>query len=281
MPDLFEHLVGQERREGGCPLGPTTRTETPLLTTCRHKKLVTTVRASDAGKARLKPAANGWTDFGSSVCNTDFSLICMESGPGPALKDFRKVGRLAFVTSVFGTGNLQWWLGTSGVGLERVDSTCKRLATEAFLPQPDTFRAWISGESTNAVDRFVNDGPWVRLDGILVAASLADLTDGTLNAPLNVNEFGVYRGNALVWTGTEFLGLGTPDDCDDWTSTAGWSATVGLMNRPDETWTNRITLADCDSGGAFIYCLADNPDLLLFFDGFETGDASKWTSVAP
>ncbi len=57
MSDLFEYFVGQESREGGCPLGPTTRAETPLLTTRRHKKLVTAVRASDTGKARLKSAA--------------------------------------------------------------------------------------------------------------------------------------------------------------------------------------------------------------------------------
>ena len=57
MPNLFEHLIGQEGRKGGRPLGPTTRAETPLLTTCRHKKLVATVRAPDTGKARLKSAA--------------------------------------------------------------------------------------------------------------------------------------------------------------------------------------------------------------------------------
>lgn len=57
MPDLFEHFVGQESREGGCPLGPTTRAETSFLTARRYQELVTAVRTSDTCKARLKSAA--------------------------------------------------------------------------------------------------------------------------------------------------------------------------------------------------------------------------------
>ena len=57
VPDLFEHLVGQESREGRSTLCPTTRAEASLLAACRHEVLIATVRASDASKARLKSAA--------------------------------------------------------------------------------------------------------------------------------------------------------------------------------------------------------------------------------
>ena len=57
MPDLFEHLIGQEGRKGCRPLGPTTRTKASFQTARRYQKLVPTVRAPDTGKARLKSAA--------------------------------------------------------------------------------------------------------------------------------------------------------------------------------------------------------------------------------
>jgi hypothetical protein len=57
VADLLEHVVGQEGREGGCPLGPTTRAESPLLPTRRYQKLIAAVRASDTSEARLKSAA--------------------------------------------------------------------------------------------------------------------------------------------------------------------------------------------------------------------------------
>ena len=46
-----------ERREGSSTFRAAGRTESPLLATCRHEKLVTAVQTFDAGKTRFESPA--------------------------------------------------------------------------------------------------------------------------------------------------------------------------------------------------------------------------------
>ncbi len=57
MTDRFENFIDKESREGSRTLGAAGRAESPLLATCRHKKLVAAFRTSDTGKTCLKSAA--------------------------------------------------------------------------------------------------------------------------------------------------------------------------------------------------------------------------------
>jgi len=172
-------------------------------------------------------------------------LICMETSAGPALPPFAVPGRVAFVTSVGGTGDLGSW--------------------------PDA--------ATAAIDRFVNDGRWVRLDGVAVAESKADLTDGVLFAPINVTEVGDYLGNWIVWTGTNTSRFATGFDCTGWT--VGNSFTRGTTGPANDlrlwTWMSQT---DCNVGGVRLYCFSDT-SLFIFTDGFESGNTSAWTAQQP
>ncbi len=101
---------------------------------------------------------------------------------------------LVFVTSVAYSG--------SGLGsLANADSICNTLASDAGLP--GSYAAWLSTRTpaVNAKDRIGNH-EWVRVDGAAVADSLADLTDGTIQNPINIDENGVATGATNVWTAT-------------------------------------------------------------------------------
>ena len=52
------------------------------------------------------------------------------------------------------------------------------------------YRAIISNDESNAIDRVGITGPVYNLQGALVASSEADFFDGQLNVPLNIDELG-------------------------------------------------------------------------------------------
>ncbi len=231
------------------------------------------------------PAATtvGWTNAGSLPCAGPARLICMETVAGPALPDFEQAGRRAFVTSVTGPGDLASWPeadpGTSGV--EAGDSICRNLALLAGLEEATTFKAWLSDTLAAAPDRFLHDGRWVRPDGVIPAAGLADLTDGQLFTSINVTEQGEYLGPWSMWTGTEDSGLPRPERCDDWTNgTAGVSGASGRANLAFGGWSWAFTNPTCDLDLLRLYCLSD-ADTTIFADGFESGDTSAWSTTVP
>ena len=86
--------------------------------------------------------------------------------------------------------------------------------------------AWLSDNTADAVDRIFDSGgrPYQTIDGTIIANNLADLTDGTLDAPINIDQGGNPVTNELeVWSATgadgKYSGQGT---CVNWaTSTPG------------------------------------------------------------
>lgn len=218
-----------------------------------------------------------WTHSGGVSCSYSFaSLLCMERVPGPALPDFGQNGLLAFVTSAAGNGNLASWpeADTGSSGIEAGDSICRNLAASAGLPHATSFKAFLSDTSTNAIDRFDNNGPWVRPDGVLVAADKADLTDDDLFTAITVDESGNYLPSSdffYVWTGTNPDGTGAVGHCSNWTiGTNSAQGRFGRSTAANSFWmggnpSNPPT--DCDENYA-LYCLSDlAPD--LFSDRFE------------
>ena len=158
-----------------------------------------------------------------------------------------------FVTSVEYKGNFP-----GGPGLEGADASCTETATNAGLT--GTWTAWLSDDTTNAVDR-IPDGEYRLFDGTLVANDKTDLTDGELANPIIVREDGTsIPGGALeVWTGTGAdgtnSGLGT---CNNWTdNTNGMTAQSGFANAADATWTDRgVAEENCDVFNK-LYCFAN------------------------
>ncbi len=173
----------------------------------------------------LLSGSHAWTDRVRSTCNERGHLICFELSEGVPLPLFRSAGKRVFVTSVSGRGDLSGWPDSDGKsGIAAGDAICRNRAKEGGLANPQRFKAWLSDGTTDAIDRLVSDGPWVRRDGVLVARSRSDLASGVFSS-ISVDEYGAYftdlpeyySGDA--WTGTDGSGRGgRVRHCNNWTS---------------------------------------------------------------
>ena len=74
-------------------------------------------------------------------------------------------------------------------GLSGGDNLCNVEAVIAGLPP--TYKAWLSDGTTSAAARLTHATvPYKRIDGVTIADDWADLTDGTLDAPLDRDVYG-------------------------------------------------------------------------------------------
>ena len=155
-------------------------------------------------------------------------------------------GKLVFLSSATTNGAFG---GTSGG-----DSFCQDLADAAFLP--GTFKAWVSGDSygSSPASGFVHSYsvPYVRLDGAVVADDWNDLTDGSIDVTITLDEW----GDPASWFAYSFTqtdgsnGLfGSPSSdcygqnchCDNWTnssSSAPNGSAVGDTSQINDDWTD-------------------------------------------
>ncbi len=136
-----------------------------------------------------------------------------------------------FVTSSTYTGNLG--------GLAGADEKCQQRAVAAGFP--GTFRAWLSDSTTSASARLTHSTvPYKRVDGVQVADDWADLTDGSLDAAIVVDENGVdiQTNDSQVWTATNTNGSPSTYFCSNWTTESAipWGD-VGHAHASDLTWT--------------------------------------------
>lgn len=169
--------------------------------------------------------SKAWTAAPYSLpCSGPFPLYCFETS-----FDARAVpaatGRLAFVSKgVFAPG--------AGRTRGDADKMCQSEAAGAGLPPPFTaYLALLAVAGESPMARFptaAGSAPWVRPDGVLVAAHAADLagtgpTSTRLLAPIDVAADGTYVPGGFTWTGA-VGGAGLPGDvtstCNDWSSTA-------------------------------------------------------------
>ena len=86
----------------------------------------------------------------------------------------------------------------------------------------------------------VDDAPYVLTDGTRVANNRTDLLDGTLLAPINLDEDS-QQIDSDVWTGTEPDGTSAAETCAQWT--IGDNSTRGVCGSTvftDERWTDNL-----------------------------------------
>lgn len=160
-------------------------------------------------------------------------------------------GSTVFITSTAHDGNLG--------GLAGADAICSARAVAGGLA--GTFVAWLSTSAVDARDRLTEPGGqgFVRTDGAVVATSIADLTDGSIQNPINRDESDVGVPAGYPWTGSDadgtvYTGAST---CSNWTSTAG----TGMQARSDLTdsrWTGWV-LSSC-AGDKPLYCFEVDAD---------------------
>ena len=205
-------------------------------------------------------ATTGIWDYTGDYCSrTSEHLLCFQTGAGPALPAYTTTGKQAFITSTSGSGNLSAWTGAgANTGVAAGDAVCQSLAAAKGLTNAAGFKAWLSTSTTDAKTRFTSNGPWVRLDGVKVAASLADLTDGTLFTTINLTETGQYLTAYGVWTGTVGAGLKDTQTCGDWTNgTTGALGMVGMACFGNSMWTQYTNTWTCEGTNYHMYCLED------------------------
>jgi len=123
---------------------------------------------------------------------------------------------IVFVTSIAYDGNLG--------GLVGADQKCQARAEAAGLPK-NTYKAWLSTPSVNAIDRLGGARGWVRVDGKPFADTKADIVAGKIFYPPRVDELGNYDDTPYgspVWTGTGSDGtlIWSGDTCSEWTSSS-------------------------------------------------------------
>ncbi len=167
-------------------------------------------------------------------------------------------------------------------GLAGADEFCRSLAAAADASLGNKpWRAYLSTSTVNAKDR-IGKGPWYNQKLVKIADSVADLLDPAKNligATTGYDEKGVIvpgiaagGGNNRhdILTGTLANGMAAATTCNNWTSSAGATATVGHYDRDgggnDRTsWSSAHVTQGCSltalegSGGrGSIYCFVAN-----------------------
>jgi hypothetical protein len=143
----------------------------------------------------------------------------------------------------------------AGGGLAAADALCDCLAGLNFeSPLPGTYKAWLSDGTTSAASRLSHASvPYLRVDDVKVADDWTDLTDGTLDAPINVTSTGVpVAGSEHVWTGSNPSGALLGNTCVNWSGTAVWGH-YGLSDSTTATWTDSF-IETCGATNQ-LYCV--------------------------
>ncbi len=173
--------------------------------------------------------------------------------PEDGCDDTCALDRRVFVTStLYNAGELQ--------SLYLADALCANRADDAGLPDPLSYRAWLSDSTIDARDRFTQGrGRLVMVNGLVFAASWPALLAGELQNPLEVTETSeTYHGP--VWTGTQPDGTLVPgaENCGDWSTDSFLeTAYYGYSDRTTSEWT--LSQAgdnpmDCPGSNA-LYCM--------------------------
>lgn len=162
-----------------------------------------------------------------------------------------------FVTPAAFDGNLG--------GLNGADSICTNAANDAGLS--GNWTAWLSTSGADARDR-IQDAEYRLVDGTVVANDLNDLTDGSLDHPIDVDANGAIVGESVaVWTGTVPAGTVSENTCTNWTSDTAVPTCVigpnancgtrGDSTQTDQSWTQGTVPWPCAALRG-LYCFSDS-----------------------
>jgi hypothetical protein len=163
---------------------------------------------------------------GQECCSDGFAcragrcieLVCGEGGP----------------CTVFVTGSTH--SGKFG-GIAGADAICQGEAEAAGLS--GVFMAWLSDDATSPSVRFMQStGPYVRPDGVRIAADWAGLTDGGLDAAIAVDASGNgIPADEEVWTATMASGSADSGTCNNWQTDDSLSGDLGSADSSGIRWT--------------------------------------------
>lgn len=149
--------------------------------------------------------------------------------------------KYVFVTSQTYQGNLG--------GVDGASAKCQTLAESATPALPGVYKAWLATSPEDApaavFTRPVNG--YILTDGTVIASDWDDLTDGTLDAPIGLDESGTPVSYPdTVWSNVRTDGVNAYDRADNakklcygYTSNAGsTSSNLGFTTQTNGLWTN-------------------------------------------
>ncbi len=130
----------------------------------------------------------------------------------PAYAD--QQGKTVFLTIASFNGNLG--------GLTGADKKCQEEADgPASIVPSSTYLAWLSDGADSPVTRFNRSAlPYILPDGTKIAEDFADLTDGSILHPIDIDTAGNRVERDRFWSGTRVDGTGRGElfsHCDGWT----------------------------------------------------------------
>ena len=196
-------------------------TETPLLALATFAVGLALVACKDDAPARTgDPPVEAGTSSASSGSTGSSGSVA---------------GKRVFVSSASFDGDLG--------GVAGGDARCQRLAEDAALD--GTWRAWLSTPASSVDARFAKSTlPYVRLDGVKVASSYADLiATKKLLAPISVDETMAVLpqtpNRVFVWTNTSAAGASADasSNCNAWTTADNTTGVVGNALEDGSGWT--------------------------------------------
>ncbi len=147
------------------------------------------------------------------------------------------------------------WNGNLG-GMSGADSKCDAAVAGASLA--GVWVALISTSQTNAVSRIPVGVQFVRMDAAIIADNLADLFDGTIQNPINLDEHSIIKVGH-VFTGSESDGTvsdncGGVETCGDWTAGAV-NGEIGMVSQTNANWVQSGCFSTCDAELKGLYCV--------------------------
>ena len=109
-----------------------------------------------------------------------------------------------------------------------------------------TWKAWLSDDTTNAIDRIADVGPWYTTQGELAFADKAAMT-GIPATPIIYDELGSAGPAPSYWTGTLPGGTRAAANCENWTSSlASSTGVIGIASEQTVAWTDYLHPSTCN-----------------------------------
>ncbi len=213
----------------------------------------------DAGPGMDAGDVDGGLDAGDEDASTP-DAGAPDAGPSDAGPGPLDIYNVVFVTS---SAHSAGELGN----LASADAICETRATEAGLPDPASYVAFLSITGASAITRLAGSRGWVRPDGLPVMDEPADLQAGEMFYPIAVTETGAQPTVTTVATGTR-SDLSVGATCGDYTTLAG-NVTAGNAYDGTRYFTDRrfgfapFEPATACNEPAAIYCFGTGRDVAL------------------